>query len=531
MKDAILFLPMPLKYACMDVTTCGDTQTCKAGKCVDAATDPATLPEFNPDMVDGLGGACFRASECFAAAAPAIPVDTDTCLFAVANSKDEPPLIEGAPDVIQGPSSGDGVNVEITWDGGYSREILDKEKDEGFIIPDPAKPQQFRLTEGLCEMWKGLKPSTNPADPPGTLVETPHRITAIRASGTCQAKSPFQPICAGDQLKIMGADPDGVSANADVEACKAIELKPPKSLLTLVIDNTTKHKAFFDEAPDATVGVPLSDPAFERTDIALVYSPGGNACSTEAVATSPPVLARTAKTQVIDVFKQGPTAGDVDWALDGALARATALATAPNASYYKRAILVIGNRDFAKDACPVNGAAVLDAVPPTTGDKPIQTYVILLAQPPAGVDPQITKGEADGIAAKGGTGIATDARGQTNKPEAFKAFQSIVKSLATCAYEFPTTATKPAEGDILSYQDPLTGVTRTIPHNAGCNSETAAASGWGMDANRIYVCGQACEDYRNVLSTAQIVNAGFQKAAPPVPMFAHKPACAPKPGP
>ena len=44
-----------------------------------------------------------------------------------------------------------------------------------------------------------------------------------------------------------GADKDG-NASDNVEPCKSIELKPPRALLMLVIDNTTKHDAFFKEA-------------------------------------------------------------------------------------------------------------------------------------------------------------------------------------------------------------------------------------------------------------------------------------------
>jgi hypothetical protein len=529
-KDEVLFLPMPLKYACMDVDDCGPSKTCKAGRCVEADTDPATLPRFHPDLVDGNGGACFSITQCFAAAAPAIPVDASICLYAVANSKDEPPLLPGAPDPVGGPASGDGVNVAITWDGGYVQEVLDKEDKEGFFIPNPAKPQQFQLTAGLCDMVKGY-PIPDPLDPNKTIIPA-HRITAVRASGTCQAKSPFQPICAGDQFAAMGADKNGNAADT-AEGCKAIELRPPKSLLTLVIDNTVKHKKFFEDAPEATFEVPLADPAFDQTDVALFYSPGGGtACGAGAPSLSPK-LARQAKTDVINLFKQGPTAGDVDFALDGALERA--YAHAKNGDYFRRAVLVIGNRDFTKDACPnPNETAVQQAQKALSADpsKPIKTYVFLLAQPPDGVDAAQTLADANGIAAAGGTGAATEARGQSNKANAFTSFQTIVKSLATCVYEIPTIGEKPEAGKhVFTYTDPLLGFTKRIDHDPACTSDGGAGSGWGTDGKKIFVCGQACEAYRDVLATAGAFNAGFQKAAPPVPLFAHRTQCAPKPTP
>src|SRR5579883_3109801 len=44
----ILFLPMPLRYACWEGEQCMDTETCVAGKCQDALTDPHKLVDFDP---------------------------------------------------------------------------------------------------------------------------------------------------------------------------------------------------------------------------------------------------------------------------------------------------------------------------------------------------------------------------------------------------------------------------------------------------------------------------------------------------
>jgi hypothetical protein len=40
--------------------------------------------------------------------------------------------------------------VRVWFEGGLVSEVLDLEKDEGYTVPDPKKPQQFRLAEGLC---------------------------------------------------------------------------------------------------------------------------------------------------------------------------------------------------------------------------------------------------------------------------------------------------------------------------------------------------------------------------------------------
>ena len=58
----ILFLPMPLRYSCYDKVDCKEDQTCKAGECVSADVDSATLPEFNASMFDGTDNLCFSPS-------------------------------------------------------------------------------------------------------------------------------------------------------------------------------------------------------------------------------------------------------------------------------------------------------------------------------------------------------------------------------------------------------------------------------------------------------------------------------------
>src|SRR5205807_7236714 len=56
----ILYLPMPLRYACFDIKSrCSEDETCKAGKCVSATTDENTLAPYDPSLADGTSGSCF----------------------------------------------------------------------------------------------------------------------------------------------------------------------------------------------------------------------------------------------------------------------------------------------------------------------------------------------------------------------------------------------------------------------------------------------------------------------------------------
>ena len=130
-ENEILFLPMPLKYACFDTACTGEGQTCKGGICVDATIDPNILPAYTPELVDGTGGDCFSSSLCMGGALPAIPVNPDDCTYAVPNTPSAPPVaFEGAPNPFAlpgAPAPGEGLNVEVVYDGGYVSEILDKD--------------------------------------------------------------------------------------------------------------------------------------------------------------------------------------------------------------------------------------------------------------------------------------------------------------------------------------------------------------------------------------------------------------------
>ena len=522
-KDEILFLPMPLKYSCFDVACEGEDKTCKGGRCVDATIDPATLPRYSPDLVDGTGGACFRVAECLGAAGPAQVVDAATCTYAVPNTPSAPEL----PIEHPVPALGEGVNVEIVWDGGLNREVLDKDAEEGFTIPDPTKPQQFRLAPGLCDMVHGFT-----LDGDGNETPTAHRISAVRTSGLCRAKTPTQPICAGDQLALMDLDENGVSPAPDApDACKPTELRPPSAALMLVVDDTERHRSFFDPEDIGAVQLSLEDPAFRRTDVGLVYAPGGGQCAAEgsflpAVA---PKRARLTKdvmlTNFVDHAAQLQNVEAVDFA--GALRDTYALLQGPAYDdYFRRAVLVIGNRDFARDCGGSTPAALAAAA--SASPKRVDTYVIALARDSAAPEAPLEAAAFD-LAEKGGTGAVTDAR--ASKAPAKEQFQRIVERLATCVYDIEPGQREPEDGDVLSYYDPAFGTpVRTIAHDAACNGEAASANGWGKDPGnprRIYVCGQACTDYRGVLATASNFAAAQLKPSPSVPIFAHRKGCEP----
>ncbi|MBX3224983.1 MAG: hypothetical protein KF795_30985, partial [Labilithrix sp.] len=451
-RDEIRFLPMPLKYSCYD-KACGDNETCKGGKCVsDTLADPNSLPRYTPELVDGTGGECFSTAICLGAAAPAIVVDPETCTYAVANSPSAPPPLDpladpfrqvqceisdecpsknckivdpgalppakkGRCEPLAADTPWEGTNVEIVYDGGLNREILDLDPDEGFVLPDPANPQRFRLAPGLCEMVRGTPANPDGADvgavcdansgcksdvcetryaAPGCtkdcgICASAHRITAVRASGTCQPKRIGRPFCASDLDALMGAGDGGVSANPNPpNDCGVVELKPPRAALMVVVDNTQGHAAFFNADEIQAVELPLKDPAFEKTDLSLIYAPVAGGCAANAAPVLPFEAAATGRVKLIDNFlafannpaSLVPGAPSYEGALASSYAALTAL---PNSAYFKRAVVIVGNRDFGLEACaaiPGTPKDLAEAARTAPADpaKPINTYVIQLAK-------------------------------------------------------------------------------------------------------------------------------------------------------
>lgn len=528
-ENQILFLPMPLKYSCYDVP-CGDDQTCKGGVCVDAATNPDSLRAFTPELADGTGADCFSLPLCLGAALPAIPVKLDDCTFAVPNTPSTPATVDGLPNPFQQPpgtpAPGEGLNVEVSYDGGYVKEVLDKDPDEGFIIPDATKPQQFRLAPGLCQLYKGVDKDGNP---------TKRRITGLRASPTCQPKSISQPLCQGDAFTQMGLSPDGTSSTpADTAGCSTRELTPPPSGLVVVIDDSAAHARFFGEekAVQRAISLAVADPAFYRAKLGLVYSAGPAAptCNPPALKTevalgSAPTVAPAIGSSVQNhTVQPAGTIPRLDLGLEAAFA-----ALQGDNELYRRAVIVIAQNGFEGTECSTQSA--LDRALAAKNDpaKSVQTYVFDVAGLPGGPLPA----GADQLAANGGTVLATDARDDTNKQAAIEGFQTVLGRLATCVYDDPATANLTNDHKI-SYQNPFSpDDVKVLGFDAACTVDgpTSAGNGWGRAADgKIVLCGQACADYQTTLKNAGIAFAPFGQPAPAIPVFAHSSAaCAPKP--
>jgi hypothetical protein len=551
-EDKTLFLPMPLKYSCYDKAcddSGGEEQTCKGGKCVPATLTDAEIAALKPytqDLIDGTGGDCF-AARCLLSPVPlpgnptpvplplpAVLVNEDTCVYAVANTPSADGLL--LPGIqnqyFPGPSGGDGVNVEVVYDGGLVTEILDLDPQEGFTIPDPSKPQRFQLAPGLCEQVKGIDSDKK---------ATAHRITAIRASAVCRSKRIDQPLCADDQLAAMGADTNGIAKDQSPGVCAVTELKPPQSVLMVVADNTTAHQAFYTALANNTVDPnnedtlvqpaikgALSDPAFERTDIGLIYAPGQNQCK-PGDPEKVPVVAGTARDPILqDLNDKGKALLAGPPALGGALERAYTYLRRPEyASYFRKAVLVLANEGFDDDAsCGPTNNPLKVADTAFKDVDPILTYVMQLTKIPD--KPTGTPWDADKLAAAGGTGTAA-----YRSKDAQNRFEDVVDALGTCVYDTDNNDASPKDGDVVAFTTPFpvdpSKDTTKLTFNSSCNGDAVGnGDGWGFSLvqktgkKRVYLCPNSCKAYRDVLKQTTQFAAIYQQPPIPVPVFQYR---------
>jgi hypothetical protein len=268
-----IFLPMNLSYSCWGApcsTTDPESTTCQANSCASSAVDSSKLVDFDPSLVDGTED-CFSPSNCFTPATTAVPVNAAKCIYEV------------PPDEVQGL----GLNVRVLYQdfqpaktpGGppttvptSEQEVLNEEPlaalAEGYAIPDPAKPLQFQLASGLCDL---VHAATVP--PPASKIPASgiyHTISAVQVSTTCPAKLPLLPVCADEQsAPTLGAD--GGATNT-VVCGQPITLDPAPSAIYMVMDNSSiMSGAFGPEGKATAMGLALSNPLFKRTYVAFDF--------------------------------------------------------------------------------------------------------------------------------------------------------------------------------------------------------------------------------------------------------------------
>ena len=497
----ILFLPMSLRFACYDAANCAESQTCKAGQCVDALVDPTKLPAYRDDILSGTDNTCFGAKTCFADEQPAKVIDADTCTYSFSAT----PVAHG-------------MNVRIFWDqDGGETEILDQDADEGFTV-DSANAAVFHLAPGLCALTKASSMAK-------------HKIYQVDVASVCPPKAELQPLCDADQLAATSASalPDG-GVSTDGGCNVANPLSPaPSALYVLMDDSVDMAQAFGPQGVEQILGFSLSDPVFRNTSVAFKLLPHSMNDCNQATANStatPDIsfqLAKLAQPVVAAVVGNSANAlmtdpkMFIDAALqaNGAYKALRTFETTSMKAFNRLAVMILSNRPMSTSAATSDcgnaaGNAATEAGDAFASADSVSTYVVGLANPN---QPGYDETEAKSISTSGHTTFF-----DASSPAAgLQAFNSIVSDLGSCLYELPAGIDT---GATLGYFNPLALQQVSIAPNPGCSAMTLGADGWNIDKNRIRICGQSCTDLRTVLTNVATASFTMGSAAPDVPVSA-----------
>ncbi len=499
--EKILFLPMPLSFSCFDKSDCKAEETCKAGRCATVDADVSKLAEFSETMIDGAASTCFSIERCvnLTGQTPFV-VDADKCIYAHPGTPSAPKLPAGAPEI---PKDGDGLNVRAIYDGGAVTEVLDLDEQEGYFIPDAAKPQQFQLAPGLCDLVKGV-------DEKGKV--TPHRISGLLSSGLCQSKTQRQPICDADLNKLMTGNETG-QVTPQEGVCTTVELKPTPNALVILLDGSVRLSDFYkDETVTRTLRLSLADPAFEATQLGLKVIPQGLDCGNRVfqeldVNMQLALKAQTAIAGKIADFVSGKTVLEpiatplkTDAALEAAYSK---LNEAAYSGYSRRGVLLLGNRDFTGGKCTA-GVKLAD----TIKKGKLKTYALLLGENNAIQDTELQDAANDPT-----VGLKLyDAR--KDQAKGSEAFSQITRDLTSCLYDVPGGRLDASA--TVSFYDPVRRQTVKVKSSPGCTDK----SGWTDEGGKVRFCESACDSLVTTLKDRSDIAIALGQPAQAVPIFA-----------
>jgi hypothetical protein len=506
--DKILFLPLPLKESCSD-KDCGDDETCVGGACVPIDLDASTLVTYADSLIFGDTNTCFDPARCLpgGATVPVLLENPADCSFRAQ-----------WPESAPMPADGE-LNVRVYYNS-FGSEILDLDREgadereqEGFAFADRTKPLEFRLSPNLC--------ATNYKD---------DKILGLEASALCPPKRALQPLCDSYTPPNPRADGSGGGASAP-GLCTIAGLRPVESAVYVLMDRAqTMFKYFGNGAFRFAIELPLSNPVAKRTRVAFGFLPPTAAqCGTFDYETPEVPFGN------VDDVRQpiGDTIGSsgavfadspalyLDAAMQGAYRALENVSTDQASGFNRRALVVISNRDMLADRC-AGQTALERATAAFAQTNKVFTYTVALEDDAASpLESAAVVDSATQIATAGGTEVFN---GVADEEQGLRAVQDILTDLGSCLYEVVPNNANPIEsalglpqGATVSYLHPLTRRQVDIPQNDAC-SDGASASGWNADGNLVRICGQACDDLREVISNLAIVHAQSQHPSPPLPL-------------
>jgi hypothetical protein len=313
--------------------------------------------------------------------------------------------------------------------------------------------------------------------------------------------------------------------------CTIAGLRPVESAVYVLMDRAqTMFKYFGDGGLRFAIELPLSNPIAKRTRVAFRFlPPTPEQCGTfDYENPSVPFGNVDDIRQPIGdlIGDSGSTVQDnpplyLDAAMQGAYRALENLTTDQSSGFNRKALVVISNRDALADRC-AGQTAVERAAAALAQTNKVFTYAIALDDDNADPLAQATAVDsATQIATAGGTTVFN---GVADEAEGARAVQDILTELGSCLYEVVPNNADPIDdalnlprGATVSYLHPLTRRQVDIPQNEAC-SEGASESGWNADGNLVRICGQACEDLRDVISNLALAHAQSLHPAPPLPL-------------
>ncbi|MBW2457556.1 MAG: hypothetical protein JRI68_23820 [Deltaproteobacteria bacterium] len=495
-EDRIVYLPMPLRESCSD-KECPEDKTCIGGECEPMDIDPNELADYQDTLVFGNTNTCFNVDYClYEGLAPVALQDAATCTFRAL-----------WPDTAPVPAPGN-LNVQIIYQS-YGTEVLDLDDKEGFILPDPGDPLTFQLAPNLC--------SSN---------YQAGKIINVVASALCPAKRPLQPICDDDLEEIQAGEGPTQIGTGVCTHNRVLRQKP--SALYVLMDSSLAMTDFFGpEGFQFAIDLPLTNPIAARTQLAFSFLPASQSDCATSSFTSPAIgFADVESVRVPIGNAVGDTgnlqSGNSDLYIDGAMAGAyQALGAFDPAAHNRRAVLLLGNRDFVGQ-CGGTPEAPATQAAQQLSQNTIHTYAMVLNLPGGTTATGFPASDAANIAMSGGTSVFDAIN---DDAVALSGVQEIINDLGSCLYDAPTF---PLPGDLsqlsLSYLHPVTQIRTDIPFDAGCNDASPeSASGWSSTAAGIRVCGWDCQSLRDVLTEVALFYGSQGETAPAVPVLMQVP--------
>ncbi len=490
-----LYLPMPLRYLCENIS-CSDDQSCFAGVCASDQIDTSKLTAYSDPLLFGDTSYCLSNGNCLNNRSPVLLSDPDNCTFTFA-----------IDDVA---FDNQGVNIELVHDN-FEREVIDiGDAQEGFSV-DPKKTKQFTLAPALCDLVKKGK------------------ITVVSAGVGCPAKTSLNPLC-----DAAHDHDDGRPKELPTTCTSSADVAPTPNALYFLLDRSQSMSAYYTEASGSLgqqLDLVLQSPLLRTTSVAMKLLPASAAeCTTSTSAFATPdipfALANTSHAAIAaQLVPANVLANDPPLFLDGVLRPTGAYAAFQNFAAdttNARELIVIGNRDFAAECSPAfgqpNNLAFVEHQ-----NFGISTGAILLAPTPT-TDQEARDPYVDAVAmSRAGFGVFAD--GSTSTAAAAINVLGAFDSLESCVYDLPTGAdTSNLPASFLTYFDVVVQNRIDIPYNAQCTDGLSPVDGWNLQGSRVRVCGAPCVAIKYVLDTSGLY-AIMNNAAPPLVPFRFSPLC------